>query len=141
MSNESIDKDYFLIVNHILNNEEFKKIDGIEHHGISRFDHSFKISYFSYKICKLLHLDYECAARAGLLHDFFLSDENRTFKDKFLSTFTHPKKAVENSIKNFNISEKEENIIRAHMFPFYTALPKYAESWIIILVDKIIVTY
>ena len=61
------------IVNHILNNEEFLKIKKIEHHGISRYEHSMKVSYYSYKIAKALRLDYEQVARGGLLHDFFLN--------------------------------------------------------------------
>lgn len=136
MKNINKNKDYLSIVDNILNNEEFNSIGCIEHHGTNRLDHSIKVSYYSYKITKILKLDYEQTARAGLLHDFFLSEEDRTFKDRFVSTFVHPKKSVENSSRVFGITDKEENIIRAHMFPLYTALPKYAESWVVSLVDK-----
>jgi len=138
MSNMYNDIYYINIVRDILEHEEFNKIKTIEHHGITRFEHSMKVAYNSYKIAKLLRLDYREVARAGLLHDFFLSDEDRTFKDKFVSTFTHPKYAVETSQTYFNLSEKEIDIIRSHMFPFYTSVPKYAESWIVSLVDKAI---
>ena len=141
MINIKNDKDYINIVDNILNNDEFNEIKKIEHHGTTRFDHSVRVSYFSYKISKLLRLDYNVAARAGLLHDFFLSDEDRNMKDKFISTFTHPKKAVENSARVFNINEKEKDIIHSHMFPIYLSLPKYAESWIVSLVDKVVGTY
>lgn len=135
------DKKYNSIVSHILNNEEFNQIRGIEHHGTTRYDHSLRVSYYSYKISKLLHLDYEEAARAGLLHDFFISEEDRNLKDRFISTFVHPKEAVENSIRVFNVNEKEQDIIRSHMFPIYISVPKYAESWIVSLVDKVVGTY
>lgn len=130
------DNKYLNIVNHILDNEEFNKIKYIEHHGISRYDHSLKVSYYSYKIAKLLKLDYRETARGGLLHDFFLSNEERDAKERFISTFIHPKKAVKNSVEFFNINEKEVDIIKAHMFPVNITLPKYAESWVVNLVDK-----
>lgn len=135
---KNIDKDieYREIVNHILNDEKFNEIKKIEHHGISRFDHSLKVSYYSYKISKFLKLDSEEVARGGLLHDFFLSDEDRTMKDRFISTFVHPKKAVINAEKEFSISDKERDIIRTHMFPVNLSLPKYTESWLVNVVDK-----
>lgn len=128
------------IVNNILDNEEFMKIKKIEHHGISRFDHSLKVSYYSYKIAKALHLDYEQTAVGGLLHDFFLSPENRTQKERMKSVFIHPKKAVKMAKSQFELTKKEEDMIRSHMFPINLSVPKYAESWIVSLVDKCVAT-
>ncbi len=136
MLNMYDDTYYINIVRDILDNEEFNKIKYIEHHGTTRFEHSMRVAYFSYKISKSLRLDYKEVARAGLLHDFFLSDMERTTKDKFISTFTHPKYAVETASKYFELSDKEVDIIKSHMFPLYTSIPKYAESWIVSLVDK-----
>ena len=128
------------IVNNILNNDEFLKIKSIEHHGISRYDHSLKVSYYSYKIAKILHLDYEQTARGGLLHDFFLSPEDRTQKDRLKSVFTHPKQAVLMAKSEFELTKKEEDMIRSHMFPINLSVPKYAESWIVSMVDKCVAT-
>ncbi len=128
------------IVRDILNNEEFNKIQDIEHHGISRYDHSLKVAYYSYKVAKMLHLDYRETARGGLLHDFFISPEDRTSKDKFISTFVHPKIALETAKQNFSLSRKEEDMIRSHMFPINLSVPKYAESWIVSTIDKIVAT-
>jgi len=132
------DKYYINIVQDILNHEEFNKIKYIEHHGTTRFLHSMRVAYVSYKISKFLRLDYVEVARAGLLHDFFISDLERTTKDRFLSTFTHPKYSVINAQQYFKLSDKEIDIIESHMFPLYKSIPKYAESWIVSLVDKII---
>ncbi len=134
--NTILDTEYSGIVYHILINEEFNKIKQIEHHGVTRFDHSLKVSYYSYKIAKLLHLDYKEVARGGLLHDFFLSNENRDTKERFFSTFVHPKKAVYKARENFELTEKEIDMIRTHMFPVNLAIPKYAESWLVSFVDK-----
>ena len=128
------------IVNNILDNDEFLKIKQIEHHGISRYDHSLKVSYYSYRIAKALHLDYEQTAIGGLLHDFFLSPEDRTQKDRFKSVFTHPKQAVIMAKSQFDLTKKEEDMIRSHMFPINLSVPKYAESWIVSMVDKCVAT-
>lgn len=138
MSSHKEDLEYMQIVSSILENENFAKIKGYEHHGVTRFDHSLKVSYYSYKVAKKLGLNYIETARGGLLHDFFYSPEERDKKERFLSTFTHPKKAVETAKVNFDLTAMEENMIRAHMFPINIAIPKYMESWIVSLVDKTI---
>ena len=140
MSSHKKDLQYMSIVNNILDNDEFLKIKSIEHHGISRYDHSLKVSYYSYKIAKILHLDYEQTARGGLLHDFFLSPEDRTQKDRLKSVFTHPKQAVLMAKSKFELTKKEEDMIRSHMFPINLSVPKYAESWIVSMVDKCVAT-
>ena len=85
------DNEFIDIVDHILGNKEFKTLKNIEHHGVNRFDHSVKVAYYSYKVAKFLNLDYHKTAKAALLHDFFLSDDNRTVKERIISTFVHPK--------------------------------------------------
>ena len=133
--------EYLNLVTDILDNQEFNKLDTISHHGISRLEHSIRVSYYSYKITKILRLNYEVTARAGLLHDFFISAEDRKLKDRFLSTFIHPKYAVKNASEYFEINDLGKNIIESHMFPIYKSLPKYAESWIVSIVDKIAAIY
>lgn len=132
------DKEYKKIVKDIFRNVEFKKLYNIEHHGISRMEHSIKISYYSYRIAKLLKMDYVSVARGGLLHDFFLDGDERTCGRKFLDTFSHPKRALNTSIDNFEVNEIEKNIIVSHMFPIYLSIPKYKESFLVNLVDKVV---
>lgn len=132
------DKEYRKIVKDILRNTDFKYLYNIEHHGISRMEHSIKISYYSYVIAKKLKMDYISVARGGLLHDFFLDGDERTTKKKIFDTFTHPKRALKTSIGNFKINDIEKNIIVSHMFPLYLSFPKYKESILVNLVDKFI---
>lgn len=135
------DKQYYNIVRYIMENENFLKIDDIEHHGTTRLTHSIRVSYYSYKVSKFLRLDYKNTATGGLLHDFFISDENRTKKDRLVSTFVHPKHAVKTADEVFSINKLEKDIIKSHMFPFNYNVPKYGESWIVNLVDKFVGTY
>lgn len=141
MNKYLFDYEYMKIVNNILNNDTFNEIDSIIHHGTSRLTHSIRVSYYSYKIAKKLNLDYTSCARGGLLHDFFMSDNNRNKKEKLLSTFIHPKYAVINANEIITLNDKEKNIIRSHMFPINLSIPKYLESWIVSLVDKVIGLY
>jgi uncharacterized protein len=135
------DEEYYEIVSDIINNDEFDKIKKIEHHGTTRYEHSLKVSYRAYKIAKFLKLNAYETARAGLLHDFFISSNNQSKLDKCISTFTHPYKAVKTVSKNFNVSDRELDIIKTHMFPVNLSIPRYAESWVVNLVDKCIGTY
>ena len=132
------DKKYKNIVKDIIRNNDFKKLYNIEHHGISRWEHLNKISYYSYKIARKLNFNCIDAARGGLLHDFFLDGNERTKLKKFTDTFTHPKKALKTANDNFYINDVQSNIIISHMFPLYLSIPKYKESILVHIVDKVI---
>lgn len=136
-----LDENYNILIQDILKNKEFIKLENIEHHGTSRLKHSKRVSYYSYKVCKKLHIDYISAARAGLLHDFFISPEERKKKERIKSVFTHPKKALETANTYFELNDIEQNIIISHMFPLYITLPQYLESWIVSIVDKVVGSY
>ena len=134
----NIEKQYITIVNDILDHKEFKKIKNITHHGLNRYDHSVRVSYYSYKIAKLFRLDSYEVARAGLLHDFFLvNNEVISVKEKMNTLVNHPKYAEAYASKYFILSDKERDIIRSHMFPIsVVAVPKYAESWLVNVIDN-----
>lgn len=104
------------------------------HHGINRYDHCFRVAYHTYKITKFLHLNYESATKAAMLHDFW-TDELEKEKSSMKRFTTHPSIAVENAKKYFSLTELEEDIIATHMFPITLRVPKYLESWIVDLVD------
>lgn len=135
------DKEFNDIINHIMNNNDFLKIDKCRHHGITRLEHSLRVSYFSYKVSKKLKLNYKEVAEAGLLHDFFVNNQ-LTYRQQRLSAFTHPKKCLENATKHFNLSNMQKDIIFSHMFPLIpTRIPKYLESWVVSFVDKFVAAY
>ena len=143
MPNYKEDIQYMNIIRHIMNNENFMILSNVKHHNITRLEHSLKVSYYSYKISKLLHLSYKETARAGLLHDFYLEqiDEQRKIKDKIkLFSSLHPNIAVNNSLKYFSLNDKEIDIIKTHMFPSSFSIPRYMESWIVSIVDKVVST-
>lgn len=129
------DKEFYNIVKDIINNEEFLKLREIKHHGINRYNHCVRVSYYTYKVAKMLGLNYYEATRGAMLHDFFLDE---TVKDGSYRALTkHPKYALENSIKNFALTDREKDIIKSHMFPVNLTLPRYKESWLVDLVDDL----
>ena len=138
MENDSkyLDKQYMVLVEDILDNGKFSKMEEIVHHGLDRKSHSLRVSYYSYKVCKALKLNYKSAARAGLLHDFFFENNQESSISKRVNTLiNHPKYALKNANDIFDLSELEKDIIVSHMFPISIKPPKYMEGWVVNLVD------
>lgn len=133
------DEKYLEYVSDILSNEEFLKLSNYTHHNSDRFQHSLNVSYYSYLISRKFNLDSKKIARAALLHDFFLVDNLAIGKFKrFKTLFTHPRLALENSLKYYYLSDMERNIIVSHMFPIGLDLPRYKESILVDFVDNYI---
>ncbi|MDD4574719.1 MAG: HD domain-containing protein [Sphaerochaeta sp.] len=137
-------KEYIHLVDDILQNQEFRKLKEFFHHTNHIYDHVIRVSYISYAIAKALRLDYRSAARGGLLHDFFLYDwreRKATDTSKAMHGREHPHIALANAKEQFEISELEADIIVKHMFPKTHAMPRYKESFVVSLGDKIASVY
>ena len=133
------DLSFEAIASSILSNKKFNKISLETHHGMSRMAHSMKVAKYVYNISKKLHLDYESATRAAILHDFFTNDELCGVKG-FSELVVHPSIALANAKGEFTLNEIEINAIETHMFPASLKFPKYKESWILSFVDKVVST-
>lgn len=134
-----LNKEFNSIITDIINHDDFQKMKNITHHGITRFNHSLRVSYYTYLVTKKLKLNYVESTRAALLHDFF-TDETSEMKTK-KALREHPKIALENSKKYFELSDMQEDIILKHMYPITTKMPKYKESWIVDVVDDVASLY
>ena len=133
------DAQYMDIVKDILSSDIFKKLAGFVQHGsTSTMEHSINVSYTTYLVCKKLNLDYKSAARAALLHDFYLYDWHRPAKEigTHFHGFTHPYTAAKNAKKYFGITDKEAGMIKTHMFPFTPIPPLSREGWVLTMSDK-----
>lgn len=129
------DTEFCNIINPIKSIEEYQKLKQIKHHGINRYEHSLRVAYYSYIITKKLGLDYKETTEAALLHDFFLDEV--IDKSPIGKLRQHPEYAVSNASKIMNLSDKQIDIIKTHMFPVTFTPPKYLESWIVDIVDDI----
>lgn len=115
--------------------QEMKKYR--QHCDSSCYDHCLSVAYYSFCICKKLHLDTKSMARAAFVHDLFLYDWRvRQPGRKGLHAFTHPKTSYEKASNLFDLNKKEKDIILKHMWPVTIIPPKYFESYILTLVDK-----
>lgn len=128
----------------IIEHEEYQQMKFIKHHDESTYDHSLKVAYRAYEIAYSHNLDWVSTIRGALLHDFFLYKFKKTFSFRIITNsikhaINHPIIAFENAKKYFDLNEKEENIIKGHMFPF--GLPKSKEAWIVSYVDKYIASF
>lgn len=118
----------------------YHELDNQSHHGITRMEHTMRVSRNVYKISKKLHFDYISATRAALLHDFFFNDDFGTIKGIKKGIY-HPGIAAKKASKYFKLNEIEINSIETHMFPLNPKIPKYKEGWVLTIVDKTVAIY
>ena len=129
-----LDKEFLEIVQPILDLEEFNNTKFQRHHGITRYDHSMNVAYITYVVTKNLKLNYKEATFAALIHDFFndeVKDENG-----YKRLVDHPKHALINAMRYFELTDLQKDIIAKHMFPVTLTPPKYKESVLVSLIDK-----
>lgn len=133
----SHEDEYFNCVNDLLRNKTVLSLGDFKHHiGTTRFQHSLNVSYYNFKLCKLLRLNARSAARAGLLHDFFFYDRKTHEKIMRSHSEEHADTALFNAMEMFPITELEGDMILNHMWPMTPRLPRHRETFIITLVDK-----
>lgn len=108
----------------------------IQHSNVSTLEHSVFVAYVSFCMCRFFRLDYQSAARGGLLHDLFLYDWHSPERKGKLHGLTHPATALENACRHFDLNRKERDIIKKHMWPITLSLPRYWESLAVCMADK-----
>ena len=121
---------------------KYRKLKSIEHHGNNRLDHINRVAKMSFLVSKKLGLDYVSCTRGALLHDFFTLediDKRKCGYHKLLNN--HPRIALNNSLKYFNLNEIEKDVILTHMFPVVKGKPNYKESYVVSICDKVISFY
>lgn len=111
-----------------------------QHGDTSVYQHSLHVTYESCLFAERYHLpvDYSALIRGALLHDYFLYDwHDKTHMHKRPHGFYHPRAALKNAMEDFALTEKEQNIIKRHMFPLTIIPPGCIEAWIVCFVDKV----
>ena len=111
----------------------------IQHGEVTTYDHCIAVARLSFRINRRLRIRAKerDLVRGALLHDYFLYDWH-TWKGP-LHGYYHPKAAVRNAKRDFAINDREENIIRSHMWPLTLFhFPRSKEALIVCIADKII---
>lgn len=128
------------LVSDIYYSPEVQSLKEFEQHlEIDRLQHITTVAYLSYKISKRFFLDYSAAARAAVMHDLVYYDwrDGVTGKWHRLHGYKHPNLACLNAKELCpSLTEKEDNIIRRHMWPLTPLPPKHFEGFVVTFCDK-----
>lgn len=128
----------------ILTSPNFNKTrEHIQHGNMTVNAHCMNVAKYSLAISdKLAKLGIRCQRseliRGALLHDYFLydwhdEDHRQPYK---LHGFYHPGIALKNASTEYDLTPKEQEIIRKHMWPLTVVPPTCREAWIVTTADK-----
>ena len=129
-----------VIAKDIIEKEKFQSLKDEKHHGLNRYEHVMRVARNTYKISRLLRMDYISATRGALLHDYFNDSDYQNTKGLKKGSL-HPVIALNNARREHELNSKEENIIISHMFPLGKVKPNCKESWVVTSVDKVVAIY
>lgn len=118
---------------------EYEKTQ-IHHTHVSRFEHSVAVAYISIWLVKIFRLkvDLPSLVRGALLHDYFLYEmPSKKDKRRVYHSFNHPKIALQTANEDFYLNDIERDIIIKHMYPLTPKPPRYRESIIVCVADKL----
>lgn len=132
---------FFSFASPILHTENFiRSKEFIQHGTVSVHDHSVAVAYYSLRAANRLRLGCSRSriVRGALLHDYFLYDWHLPHEPSGLHGYTHPGTALANAAKEFDLDCVERDMIARHMFPLTPVPPRYIESLLVCLVDKVL---
>lgn len=126
----------------IIHSENFQKTkQHIQHGDMSVHKHCMDVARYSLAINQKLKLncDKKDLVRGALLHDYFLYDwhDKEYLKErKRFHGFHHPFTALRNAEKEFDLTDKQREIIKKHMWPLTIVPPTCREAWVVTTADK-----
>ena len=113
-----------------------------QHGSTTCFDHSVAVALCSIRLARKWgwDVDWRSLVRGALLHDYFLYDWHVPDKSHRWHGFFHAGKALANASRDFTLGKIERDMIARHMFPLNITLPRYRESVILCIADKLCAT-
>ena len=125
----------------ILASENFRSTKNhIQHGTVTVNSHCINVARHSLMLAEKLGIQYHRREliRGALLHDYFLYDwHDKEHINPFrLHGFFHPGIALKNARAEYELTEREQEIIRKHMWPLTVVPPMCREAWIVTAADK-----
>ncbi len=126
----------------ILGSYNFRSTKGyIQHGNMTVNQHCMDVAKCSLVISDKLHISCNRREliRGALLHDYFLYDWHigDARKPQNLHGFYHPGIALRNASKEYELTDRERDIIAKHMWPLtISKMPMCREAWIVTTADK-----
>ena len=113
-----------------------------QHGSTTCYDHSVAVTLCSIRLAQKWgwDVDWRSLVRGALLHDYFLYDWHVPDKSHRWHGFFHAGKALANASRDFTLGKIERDMIARHMFPLNITLPRYRESVILCIADKLCAT-
>lgn len=111
--------------------------DFTQHLNTSRLQHSFNVTYYSYRFSRWLGLDVRSTVRAALLHDLFLYEWRTEQPLQGSHVDIHPQIALETARSITEVNPLMADIIRAHMWPLGHVKPRSKEAYLVQAMDKL----
>lgn len=112
----------------------------IQHGNMTVNDHCVRVAAYSLALSKKLRIScsHRELIRGALLHDYFLYDwhDKDYVSPHKLHGFFHPGKALKNASEEYDLTPREKEIIRKHMWPLTVVPPTCREAWIVTMADK-----
>ena len=113
----------------------------LQHGKVSVYTHSVRVAVLSLFLAELLwvKVNEEAMMRGALLHDYFLYDWHTQdyVSPHKLHGFYHPGRALKNAQQEYQLTPRERDIIKKHMWPLtISAMPMCREAWIVTMADK-----
>lgn len=111
----------------------------LQHGTVTVYRHSLSVACLSLYLCRRFEIsvDERALVRGALLHDYFLYDWHVPDPSHRWHGVRHAYFALQNATRDFQLGPVERDIIRKHMFPLNLALPRYRESVVVSLADKL----
>ena len=125
----------------ILQSSHFRQMKCyIQHGNMTVNDHVLSVARCSIALDDRLHAhcDRKALIRGALLHDYFLYDWHIPDAEHphRLHGFYHPGVALRNAMKEYDLTVREKEIIKKHMWPLTVVPPMCREAWIVTTADK-----
>lgn len=124
----------------ILTSENMRYEITLAHHrNFNCFEHSLSVACVSLWLAKTFRLkvNLKSLIRGALLHDYFLYDWRLGTPGNKMHGFGHARIALKNAKRDYPVDKIQEDIIVKHMFPLNPRPPRYAESVVVTVADKI----
>jgi uncharacterized protein len=125
----------------ILKSQNFNSTkEYIQHGNVTVNTHCVDVAKYSIAMARKLHI--HCSEteliRGALLHDYFLYDwhDKDHISPHRLHGFYHPGRALQNAMNEYTLTDREQEIIKKHMWPLTIVPPMCREAWIVSMADK-----
>ncbi len=112
----------------------------MQHGNISVKEHSIQVARQSVALADKLGVSYnkQDLVRGALLHDYFLYDwhKNDKINPHRLHGFFHSARALKNAEQEYELTDRQREIIIKHMWPLTVKPPMCREAWMVTAADK-----